>query len=54
MSVAVSEAVQKVGGEETHHPMVRDRGTATSCGSPSYLGIRTANLGALSGSKKRW
>ena len=51
-SAAVSEAAQKVVGEETQ-PMVRDKGTATSCDSPSYLGISTANLGASSGSRKR-
>ena len=32
---AVLEAAQKDGGEEAH-PIVRDRGTTTSYGSPSY------------------
>ena len=52
MLAAVSDAAQKVGGEETH-PIERDKGTATSCCSPSYFGINTASFGALSGSKKR-
>ena len=52
MSAAVSDAAQKVGGEEIH-PIVRDKGTAMSCGSLSYFAINMASFGASSGSKKR-
>ena len=49
---AVSDAAQNVGSEETHL-IIRNRGTATSCGSPSYWGMSMVSLEASLGSKKR-
>ena len=38
------------GGEETH-PIMVESGTATSCGSPAYRGMRTLSLRESEGSK---